>query len=468
MRKKSVLLALLALLIGVLALTVAGCGGDDGDGGGGEAAETGGEEGGGGGGGNVSELPSASCEAMEFGGEGSPDVLIASDLPLQGSSRTQTVQMVEGIKFVLEQRGWKAGDVNVGYQSCDDSTAQAGKWDPGKCSQNANAYAQNEAVVGVIGTFNSGCAAIEIPVLNNAPGGGVAMISPANTYVCLTISGPGCAKDEPDKYYPAGTRNYTRVVAHDAYQGAAVAQYAESIGVESVYVLNDREAYGLGVATNFRNAAESLGIEVSGFAAWDPKASSYEALFRKIKASGAQAVFLGGLICENGGQVLKDKVAVLGPNAATPGEGVVTLMPDGFTTQATIDEAGKAATGAFSSVAGVPADQLEGAGAEFVSSFQEESGAEPPLEPYTAYAAQAAEVLMSAIEQAGADRAAVTQAMFEFSTTDGIIAPEFEFDENGDPTVGPVTVYVAKKTFDTQEVVTPEADLVEAAKGGGA
>jgi len=189
-RKKSILLALLALLIGALALTAAGCGGDD-DGGGGDAAATGDTGGDGDGGGDVSELPSASCEAMVYEGEGSPDVLIASDLPLQGSSRVQTVQMVEGIQFVLEQHGWKAGDTNVGYQSCDDSTAQAGKWDPGKCSQNANAYAQNEAVVGVIGTFNSGCAAIIIPVLNNAPGGGVAMVSPANTFVCLTEAGPG-------------------------------------------------------------------------------------------------------------------------------------------------------------------------------------------------------------------------------------------------------------------------------------
>jgi branched-chain amino acid transport system substrate-binding protein len=460
-RKKSVLLALLALLIGALALTAAACGGDD-DGDGGEAAET---DGGGGGGGGVEALPSSSCSEVEFEGEGEPDVIIASDLPLQGSSRTQTVQMVEGIRFVLDQRGWVAGDVNVGYQSCDDSTAQAGKWDPGKCSQNANAYAGNESVVGVVGTFNSGCAAVIIPVLNNAPGGGVAMISPANTFVCLTEAGPGCAEDEPDKYYPAGTRNYTRVVAHDAYQGAAVAQFAQSIGIESVYILNDREAYGLGVAQNFRNAVEELGIEVAGFAAWDPKASSYEALFRTIRQSGAQAVFLGGLIDENGGQVIKDKVAVLGPNAATPDDGVVLLAPDGFTTQATIDEAGAASQGMFASVAGVPADQLTGAGKTFVDEFTAAAGVEPPLEPYTAYAAQAAEVILSAIESAGADRAAITQAMFEFSTSDGIIAPEFEFNENGDPTVGPVTVYVAADSFGTHEVVTPEADLVEAAKG---
>ena len=462
MRKKSVLLALLALLIGALALTAAGCGGDEG-GGGGEAVGT--DGGGGGGGGGVEPLPSASCSEVEYEGEGEPDVLIASDLPLQGSSRTQTVQMVEGIRFVLTQAGWKAGDTNVGFQSCDDSTAQAGKWDPGKCSQNANAYAGNEAVVGVVGTFNSGCAAVIIPVLNNAPGGGVAMVSPANTFVCLTVPGPGCAEDEPDKYYPTGSRNYTRMVAHDAYQGAAVAQFAQSLGVESMFILNDREAYGLGVAQNLRNAAEELGIEVAGFAAWDPKASSYEALFRTIKASGAQAVFLGGLIDENGAQVIKDKVAVLGPNAATPDEGVVLLAPDGFTTQATIDEAGAASRGMFSSVAGVPADQLTGAGKEFVDSFVQETGASTPLEPYTAYAAQAAEVLLAAIEQGGTDRAAVVQAMFDYQATDGIIAPEFEINENGDPTVGPVTVYMAGEAFDTHEVVTPEPGLVEAAKG---
>ena len=350
-------LSILALLVAALALAAAGCGGDDeetGDGGTGTEA-AGGTTGG------VEALPSSSCTAVEYEGEGEPDVLLASDFPLQGSSRTQTIQIVEAIRYLLEQSNFKAGDHNVAYQSCDDSTAQAAKWDSGKCSTNAQAYAGNEDVVGVIGTFNSGCAAIEIPVLNQAPGGGVAMVSPANTYVCLTEGGPGCDGTEPDKYYPSGTRNYARVVANDAYQGAAVAEFAKAQGVTSVYILNDKEAYGLGVATNFRNAAENVGIKVAGFEAWDPKASSYEALFRKIGGTDADAVFLGGLIDENGAQVIKDKVAVLGPN-----DGKVKLFaPDGFTTQATIDEAPEAAPGMFMSVAGVPIDQFKGKGAEF-------------------------------------------------------------------------------------------------------
>src|SRR5207244_2127219 len=122
-------------------------------------------------------------------------------------------QMTEAIKFVLKQHNFKAGKYKVGYQSCDDATAQAGKWASEKCSANANAYAQNKSVVGVIGTFNSGCAEIVIPVLNRAAGGPVGMVSPANTYVGLTHGGPGTAAGEPDKYYPTGKRNYIRIVA---------------------------------------------------------------------------------------------------------------------------------------------------------------------------------------------------------------------------------------------------------------
>ena len=268
--------------------------------------------------------------------------------------------MVAAIRYALDQADWKAGDYNIGYQVCDDATAQAAKWDSGKCSQNANAYAANDKVIGVIGTFNSGCAAIEIPVLNQAPEGGIPMVSPANTYTCLTKGGPSCDSTEPDKYYPSGSRNYVRVVANDDYQGAAVAEFAKAQGVTNVYVLNDKEAYGLGVATTFRNAAESLGIKIAGFEAWDPKASSYESLFRKIGQSGADGVFLGGLIDENGAQVIKDKVAVLGPN-----DGAVKLLaPDGFTQQSTIDESGAAARGMFMSIAGVPIDTFKGAALE--------------------------------------------------------------------------------------------------------
>jgi branched-chain amino acid transport system substrate-binding protein len=463
--KRRTLLAFLVLLIGAFAFAAAGCGGDDDDG---EAGgDTGQVEDGGDGPdlAPVEELPSSSCTAIEYEGEGDPQVLIASDLPLQGSSRTQTLQMVGAIRQVLANNEWQAGDVTVGYQSCDDSTAQAGKWDPGKCSQNANSYAENQSVIGVIGTFNSGCAQVIIPVLNQAPGGGVAMISPANTYVCLTEGGPGCADDEPDKYYPAGTRNYTRVVAHDAYQGAALAEFMQEQGTTKLFILNDREAYGLGVATNVRNAAEHLGIEVVGFEAWDPRASNYEALMRSVSQAGADGLFLGGLIDENGAQVIKDKVAVLGPN-----DGDVKLyMPDGFTTQQTIDESGVENTrGAFFSVAGIPVEEFTGSAAEFITSFQETLGGEP-VDPYAVYGAQAAQIMLDAIAASDYTRAGVIEQMFN-TTVEGGLLGDFEINENGDPALasGAVvgfTIFRGEEELAVETVLSPQEENVEAARG---
>ena len=458
--RKRGLLSVLALLVAALALLASGCGGDDDDSaGGGDTTEASG-----GGGGSIEALPSSSCTALEYEGEGEPDVLIASDFPLQGSSRTQTIQIVEAIRYLLEQADWKAGDHNVAFQSCDDATAQAAQWDSGMCSTNAQAYAANESVIGVIGTFNSGCAAIEIPVLNQAPGGGVAMISPANTYVCLTEGGPGCDDTEPDKYYPTGSRNYARVVAHDAYQGAAVAEFMQSQGVTSVYILNDKEAYGLGVATNLRNAAEHLGIEIAGFEAWDPKASSYEALFRKIGGTNADAVFLGGLIDENGAQVIKDKVAVLGPN-----DGDVKLIaPDGFTTQQTIDESGEAAAGMFLSVAGVPIDQFEGEGAEFAEAFAPRIGGDA-IDPYAIYGAQAAAIMLEAIGNSDGSRASVIEEMFKVEVEDGYLG-SFSINEAGDPqgaegAVVGFTIYRATDKLETETTISPQPENVDAARG---
>jgi len=432
------------LLIAALALVAAGCGGD-------------------GGGGAPEALPSSSCTAIEYEGDGNADYLIVSDLPLQGSSRTQTLQINDAIRAALKERNWEAGDYKIAFQACDDATAQAGKWDSGKCSQNANAYAANDKVVGVIGTFNSGCAAIIIPVLNQAADGGIAMMSPANTFVCLTQGGPGCDASEPDKYYPSGTRNYARVAAPDSYQGAAVAEFAQELGVKSVYILNDREAYGLGVATNFRGAAESLGIKVAGFAAWDPRAASYESLFKKIQGTGADAVFLGGLIDENGAQVIKDKAAVLGPN-----DGKVKLFaPDGFTTQQTIDEAKDAAAGMYMSVVGQPIDAFKGTAKEFADKFAADYLNGKPIDPYAIYGGAAADVLLTAIEQSDGTRGDIIAKMFAYKNDDSLLGP-ISFNEEGD-IVGQgaygITIYKATTKLETEKVINPKQETVDAALG---
>jgi branched-chain amino acid transport system substrate-binding protein len=397
-------------------------------------------------------LPASSCSAIQ---NGSGQILVASDLPLEGSGRTQTSQMTRAIKFIFSQHGWKAGKYSLAYQSCDDATAQAGKWDSGKCSANANAYAQNSSVGAVIGTFNSGCAEIIVPVLNRAANGPIAMVSPANTYVGLTHPGPGTAAGEPGKYYPTSKRNYARVVAADDYQGAADAVLAKSLGVKKVFILNDKEAYGLGVAINFRNAAKKLGINVVGFTAWDGKASSYEALAVKIKASGAQGVFLGGLICENGGKLIKDIRAGVASS-------VKIMMPDGFTpVSATVQQAGTASEGSTVSVAGLPNSALKGAGQKFVKDFTKAD--HRPPDPYSVYAAQAAEVVVAAIAASNGSRADIAKQLFKINLK-GSILGNVSFNANGDVTSNPVTIYRVKGGKSTTfKVIVPPKALVKAA-----
>jgi branched-chain amino acid transport system substrate-binding protein len=436
---RRVLIAVLAACVGALALVAAGCGGNGG--------------GGGGGGGKVTALPSASCGPIRYEGDGDPEVLIASDLPLQGANRSLTTEMADAIEFELKQRNWEAGGKKIGFQSCDDSTAQAGSWDSAKCSANARSYANNEAVIGIIATFNSGCAKLVIPVVNRATNGPLAMVSPANTYPGLTVGGPGTESGEPDNYYPTGQRNYARVVWNDQFQGAANALFAQQLGLKKVFVLNDGETYGGGIANLFVRSAQKLGIQILGNQKWDKNATTYDAVASRIKASGADAVFLGGIVCNNGGKLIKDLRRGLGAN-------VTLLGPDGWTPiSATIEGAGPAANQMYISQPGIPIDQLKGEGKKFADDFQQERGKAP--DPYTAYAAQAAVVLLDAIDRANGERSKVAAELYKTKVSNGILG-NFSIDKNGDTTLGTVTFFQIRNGKDQfVKTITPKLSFVK-------
>jgi branched-chain amino acid transport system substrate-binding protein len=390
----------------------------------------------------ISPLPSSSCGPVVYKGSGTPDFIIASDLPLQGAVRHQTIQVSRAEIWALAQAGWKAGSYKIGYQSCDDSTAQTGGWDPAKCATNAHLYANNKTVIGVLGTFNSGCAKIIVPILDRA--GPMAMVSPANT-------NPGLTKKwdvgEPQKYYPTGTRNYARVVATDDIQGPADALWSQSLGFKKVFVLNDKQTYGVGVAKAYKSAAGKLGIKVTGYKGWDAKASSYEALATAIKATGAQAVFLGGIICNNGAKLMQDIKAV-DPK-------IQLQMPDGFSDPGANGAVGN---GAYISVAGAPPNALVGAGAAFVKSFGKQIGSTP--NPYSAYGAQAMDVMLQAVAKGGGQRAATTKGIFGLSITNGIIG-SFTINATGDTSLGTITIYKqAGKNLNPQKTLVPSASLI--------
>lgn len=405
--KKGRLFWLLALMVAALALVAVGCGGDD-------------EE-------------AAPAEEAPAEAEGAT-VKIVSSLPMQGSDRVQTTEMVEAIKFVLEQNNNQAGPHTLEFEAFDDATAAKGAWDEAKCAENARTFAGDTSIVAVIGTYNSGCAAIEIPILNEA---GVAMVSPANTYTGLTKSGPGTEPGEPDKYFPTGERNYTRVVASDDNQGKIGASYMkDTLGVTKVFILDDKELYGKGVADSFESSATDIGLEVAGHEGWDKDAPNYRALMTKIKASGADGIYIGGISTNNGGQLVKDKVAIVGDN-----EGVKLLVSDGFVITSLFEEAGEGnLEGAFGTAPTTPPENLTGEGKQFADDLAAKLGVEN-LNVYTIYAAAAAQVTVDAIGRSDGSREDVIAKLFE-TNVDSVVGT-MSFNAEGDPENATESVYKA-------------------------
>jgi branched-chain amino acid transport system substrate-binding protein len=376
-------------------------------------------------------LPSSACGRIEPGG-GQPDVLIASDLPLRGDAAPITRSMTDAILFVLRSHDFKAGEYSVGYQSCDDSTSQTSRFEFFKCSANAKAYAGAERLVGLIGPFNSGCAFDEIPIVNRATPGPLAMISPSNTYVGLTRAGPGTSPGEPGSFYPTGVRNYVRVTSADDVQGTAHGLLADQLGLKSVYVVEDGEEYGKALAQNFTKAARGLGVELAGRETWDARSKSYDALAGRIRRSGAEGVLVAGVIDLNGVQLIRDLRTGLGPNVAI-------MAGDGFPVPELLHFARREAIGMYVTTTATSVEELTPAGQRFAREFAPtQPGGSIPI--YVLETAQAAEVLLEAISRSDGSRASVLKELRDIQVSDGILG-SFRFDANGDKTPGSITVY---------------------------
>jgi branched-chain amino acid transport system substrate-binding protein len=372
----------------------------------------------------------AACSGSAGSSSGTGDkgeIEIWSSLPRQGSNKAQTDTVVNAIQLAIEEAGGTAGGYTIKYSDKDDSTAATGKWDEATEIKNSNDAAANDAVVGYLGTFNSGAAKLAIPILCQA---GVVMISPANTYPGLSKAGKGEA-GEPEIYHPNGcTPNYTRTVPADDLQGRAGALWASQLGLTKAYVLDDTELYGKGIADVFAAEAPNFDVEVLGRDGIDGKATDYKALAEKIKAAGPDLVYYGGITQNNAGQLFRDI------KDAMPD--VKLMAPDGVFESEFLQAAGAAAEGAYITFGGVPPDQLTGKGAEFIAKYKEKYPDAPP-EAYTAYGYEAAKVLLAAIERASASnpsdmdglRAAVLKEVFGTKDFEGVLGT-WSFNSEGD------------------------------------
>ena len=382
-------------------------------------------------------MPAAACRELASGGR-KPDVLIASDLPLQGPNGAGPRAIADAIRLVLERRDFTAGRFSVGYHSCDDSTAQTGDFEARRCAANATAYARAKRLVAVVGPFNSYCAGIEIPILNQAPGGPLAMISPANTHPGLTRPYPKLEssdgfRGEPEVYYPTGIRNYVRVIHGEDLQGAAYAMLAKRLGVGPVYLLAERSTFWKSDLTDpFRRAAAKLGVPIAGSVEFEPRTKRFDGLVDAIARSGAGAVVLGADPFNGGDRLVKALRARLG--ARFPIMAGFFFFPSD-----TLKRLGRAAHGMYVTTSDLPraAFKLNAAGRRFARELG--ASATHTVGPGVLEAGQATELLMDAIARSDGTRGSVLDELHASEVKDGILG-SFRFDANGDITTASIPI----------------------------
>jgi branched-chain amino acid transport system substrate-binding protein len=378
-------------------------------------------------------IVASGCTPIRYGGEGQPDFLIAASTVLQGQFTDHGVQISQALKLVLAQRDWRAGEHTVGLQLCDETiAASSDASDPATCRRNARTFARNRSVIAVAGPWSSTCAVEMLPILNGAPGGPLAAISGSTTYLGLTRPGPGVGPGDPARYFPTGRRGFVRVVPADDVQGAAGAMLADREGGRTAFVLNDGLAYGFGIAEAFRVTAERMGLRVVDTAAWDSKARDYRKLAERVRRAGADTIYIGGCVSNNGIRLIEDLRKTLGQD-------VRIIGPDCFATPKLIVEgAGPAAEGFLWTIHTLPTTELPPSGRELAAAFEERFSSRPCC--FAVQAAQTAAMILDAIEDSDGSRSQVTENLLEASVEDGYLG-DFEIDRHGDTTLTAIGAY---------------------------
>jgi branched-chain amino acid transport system substrate-binding protein len=385
--------------------------------------------------GSSSSSSSSGSGGSSSGGGGGKTVDIYSSLPLQGSSSAQTGPMVNGIKLALSEAGGKAGPFTVNYQSLDDSTAAAGKWDPGQTAADARKAASDAKAVYYIGEFNSGASEVSIPILNQA---GIPQVSPANTYVGLTTSLPGSSPGEPQKYFPTGTRTFLRIVPIDSIQAAADLIAMKQAGCTKVAVANDKEAYGSGLATLLGLEKGYYGITITSNTGVDPTAPNFRSYATTVKGQGADCFFFAGIVSNGAVQITKDVHAALPKAKVFGGDGVCTGSYTAASqggVPATIDPLMQC-TVATQDLAAYPG------GKQFLAAYKAKYGSANP-DPYAIYGYEVMKLGLDTIKNLGSkgnDKSAVLKALFATKSRSSVLGT-YGFDANGDTTLKSYGLY---------------------------
>jgi branched-chain amino acid transport system substrate-binding protein len=356
----------------------------------------------------------ASTDDGKKGDGGANVIKIATQSPLSGGSATLGEAIKLGAQLALEEQKDKFKDLGFDIQLVpyDD------QGDPKKGVANAELLGADKAILAVVGHLNSGVA---IPSSVTYEKYKIPMVSPANT-----------ATDVTDR----GLAAVNRIVARDDFQGPAGAEFAvNKLGAKKIFVIQDKTAYGTGLAEAFKAAAEELGAEIVGFEGVTVGEKDYNGVLNQVVAQAPDLVYFGGLYSE-GGLIIKQ--------GREKGLDVPFMGGDGLDSSTLVEIAGDSVKNTFiTSVAGDTT--ATDAGKDFAAKYKDKYGKN--VESYSAYGYDSMGVVLKGIEDAinGNDgklpsREQVRDAVRAVTDFQGVVTT-VTFDDKGDNENAQVFIY---------------------------
>jgi branched-chain amino acid transport system substrate-binding protein len=380
--------------------------------------------------------PAGSASAPAGSGDTSKGtVKIAIELPMQGSELAASQPIVNGIRLAVKQAGGAAGGYKIEIpDSAIYDDALNGAHDPQTGANNMTKIVGEPDVVAVIGPLNSSVAKAEIPISNE---GGVLQCSPANT-------NPDLTKGAPAAQLRTKPNNYIRVVTTDDVQGPAAAQYIyDVLKKTTVYIIDDTETFGKGVADAFDKEFVKRGGKVVKHDAAPKTTQDYVSIMTAAKALNPESMYFGGVTATGGARILLaaqqvglGEIPYVGPDGINDGSGETK---DSF-----LNLAAAAAKNSYSTLAGI--GDFPGR-AQFAADYKAEYNIDPTGYAGTGFAC--AQVVIDALNRGGATnpadmtalkeavRAAGTDTAAKYTT----IVGDITFDANGDTSQKIVSIY---------------------------
>jgi branched-chain amino acid transport system substrate-binding protein len=372
---------------------------------------------------------------------------VYSSEPLQGPSAAISQQIVDGEKLALHDANDRAGQFKIYLDSLDDASPTTDEWNAGITETDAKVAAQDTSTIAYLGDLESAATAVSLPLINGA---GILQISAGSPYVGLTSSFEA-GQDEPDRFYPSGRRTFVRLAPGDVVQAEAQVALMRSLGVRTLYVLDDQEPFEIPLADIVADYAERAGITVI---AHDSLSTRPGAVFtgevEKIVGHHAQAVFLAGGEGKGAAELWQD-LQRASPSLLLLGSS--SMVGEAFTSQI-----GAAAANTYLTTPVLPTRLYPPIAQrvlrDYRATFKAEGG------PYALYGYEAMTLVLDAVSASGArgnDRQTVIDHVFATKRRKSVIG-RYSVEADGETTLsryGVDRVIDGRAVFDRAVEVSP-------------